>query len=116
MAVAEPGVNVRGRTVEDGASAVAGTVVGDGRPEGVDKLVGESMISDAGVVEEPAAPPHPATKKTSTLANHAMRVILRTIYLLPFYCVLITKLNIADMPSLVSCTVITDFGSKMPSV
>ena len=110
MAVAGPGVGVRGRTVEDGVLA------GTGRLEGVGKLVGESMISDVGVLEEPGAPPHPATKKTSTLANHAMRVILRmTMTLLPFYCALITKLNIAATPSLVSCTVITNFGSKMPS-
>ena len=83
MAVAGPGVGVRGRTVEDGAPAGAGIVVGDGSLEGVGKLVGESMTSGAGVLEEPGALPHPAAKKTSTLANHAMRMILRTIYLFP---------------------------------
>jgi hypothetical protein len=101
---------VRGRTVKDGVLA------GTGRLEGVGKLVGESMTAGDGVLEEPGAPPHPATKKTSTLANHAMRVILRmTITLLPFYCALMTKLNIAAMPSLASCTVITNFGSKILS-
>ena len=86
MAVAGPGVKVGSGAVEDGVLAVAGIVVGDGRPERVGKLVGESMTAGEGVLARSGALAHPATQRTNTLAIHAMRVILgRTICLLFIY-------------------------------
>ncbi len=80
MAVAGLGARVLGKAVGDDVPAI----VGDGRLAGVGKLVGESMTAGDGVPARSGALAHPTTERTSTLAIHAMRVILRKAMRFPF--------------------------------